>query len=98
MKIVKTGMAGSLESSDVLITVDSNPGKGRNVNLNSIVKRQYGKQILKVVDETLEQLSVKDAKIRLEDKGALDCTIRARLEAAVYRAAGSESYPWENLT
>ena len=98
MKIVKTGLAGSLESSDVLITVDSNPGKGRDVNLDSIVKRQYGKQIMKVVDETLDTLSIKDVKIRLEDKGALDCTIRARLEAAVYRAAGSETYPWENLS
>ena len=98
MKIVKTGLAGSLESSDVLITIDSNPGKGREVNLSSIVKRQYGKQILKVVDETLNDLSIDDVKVRLEDKGALDCTIRARLEAAVYRAAGSEAYPWEALS
>ncbi len=97
MKIIKTGLAGSLESSDVLITVDSNPGKGREVSLSSIVKRQYGKQILKVVDETLNKLSVADAKIRLEDKGALDCTIRARLEAAVYRAAGSGNFKWEEL-
>ena len=97
MKIVKTGMAGSLESSDVLVTVDSNAGKGRRIDLDSIVKRQYGKQILKVIDETLDLLSVDDVKVRLEDKGALDCTIRARLEAAVYRAAGSETYPWEKL-
>ncbi len=97
MKIVKTGLAGSLESSDVLITVDSNPGKGREISLSSIVKRQYGKQIQRVVEETLEKLDVQDVKVRLEDKGALDCTIRARLEAAVYRAAGSETYPWEKL-
>jgi citrate lyase subunit gamma (acyl carrier protein) len=97
MKIVKTGMAGSLESSDVLITVDSHPEKGREISLNSTVKRQYGKQILKVVNETLDLLSIEDIKVRLEDKGALDCTIRARLEAAVYRAAGSKTYPWEKL-
>ena len=97
MKIVKTGMAGSLESSDVFITVTSNPGKGRDVDLSSVVKRQYGKQILKVVDETLELLNVKDASVRLEDKGALDCTIRARLETAVCRAAGCNAYPWEIL-
>ena len=97
MKIVKTGLAGSLESSDVLITVDSNPGKGREISLSSIVKRQYGKQIQRVVEDTLDKLEVGDVKVRLEDKGALDCTIRARLESAVYRAAGSETYPWERL-
>ncbi|MBF9015326.1 MULTISPECIES: citrate lyase acyl carrier protein [unclassified Oceanispirochaeta] len=98
MKIMKTGLAGSLESSDVLITVDSNNGNGRDISLDSTVKRQYGKQILKVVDETLDRLSIVDVKIRLEDKGALDCTIRARLEAAVYRAVGSATYPWEKLS
>jgi len=98
MKIMKTGLAGSLESSDVLITVDSNPEKGRDITLNSTVQRQYGKQIIKVVNATLDLLSVDDVKVRLEDKGALDCTIRARLEAAVYRAAGSETYPWEKLS
>ncbi|MDA3955296.1 citrate lyase acyl carrier protein [Oceanispirochaeta sp.] len=98
MKIMKTGLAGTLESSDVLITVDSNPEKGREIILSSIVKRQYGKQILKVVNETLDLLSIEDVKVRLEDKGALDCTIRARLEAAVYRASGSETYPWEKLS
>lgn len=98
MKIMKTGLAGSLESSDVLITVDSNNGNGRDISLDSTVKRQYGKQILKVVDETLDRLSIVDVKIRLEDKGALDCTIRARLEAAVYRAVGSKIYPWEKLS
>jgi citrate lyase subunit gamma (acyl carrier protein) len=97
MKIIKTGLAGSLESSDILITIDSNQEKGRDISLNSTVQRQYGKQILKVVNETLDLLSVKDVKVRLEDKGALDCTIRARLESAVYRASGSQTYPWEKL-
>ena len=97
MKIVKTGLAGSLESSDVLITVDSNHGKGREISLTSIVKRQYGKQIQKVVEDTLDNLDVDDVKVRLEDKGALDCTIRARLEAALHRASGSNTYPWEKL-
>ena len=98
MKIMKTGLAGSLESSDVLVTIDSNPGKGRDISLDSIVKRQYGKQIVRVVNETLDTLEIKDVKVKVEDKGALDCTIRARLEAAVYRAAGSATYPWEKLS
>ena len=32
-------------------------------------------------------LKVENAKVSLVDRGALDCTIRARVECAVYRAA-----------
>lgn len=42
-----------------------------------------------------ESLGVQNVKIKIVDKGALDCTIRARVEAAVYRSAGqSEQLPW----
>ena len=43
---------------------------------------QYGNQIRKVVLQTLENLDVKDVKISVVDKGALDCTIKARVEGA----------------
>ena len=56
---------------------------------------QYGNQIRHVVLDTLESLGVQNVKIKIVDKGALDCTIRARVEAAVYRSAGqSEQLPW----
>ena len=45
--------------------------------------------------QTLDTLGVKDARVDVVDKGALDCTIKARVECAVYRAAGvTEGYPW----
>ena len=48
-----------------------------------------------VVLDTLKSLGVQNVKIKIVDKGALDCTIRARVEAAVYRSAGqSEQLPW----
>ena len=47
-----------------------------------------------MVLETLERLDVRSAKLTLVDKGALDCTIRARVESAVYRSIGqSEGIP-----
>lgn len=95
MKVVKTGMAGTLESSDVLVTVRENPGKGVEVHLQSIVERQFGNQIRKVVSASLENLGVDEAVVQLNDKGALDCTIEARVAAAVYRASGITSYKWE---
>ncbi len=97
MKIVKTGMAGTLESSDVMITVRDNNGKGIEIHLQSIVEKQFGNQIRKVVQNFLERFSVEEGLIQINDRGALDCTIEARLAAAVYRAAGKSDYDWENL-
>ena len=94
MDIPKPAVAGSLESSDVQVTIE--PGQdGISVDISSSVLRQYGRQIKKVVLETLERLEVRSAKVTLVDKGALDCTIRARVESAVYRSIGqSEGIPW----
>ena len=85
MEIRKTAVAGTLESSDCMVTVE--PGEnGIEFDLDSSVIRQYGKQIRKVTYETLERLGVDQIRITMVDKGALDCTIKARVECAVYRA------------
>ena len=49
---------------------------------------QFGEQIKNVIKETVGELGVTDARIEAIDKGALDCTIRARTTAAVVRATG----------
>ena len=94
MEITKAAMAGTLESSDVQITVEPN-ADGTAVDIGSTVLNQYGRQIKAVVLETLNALGVKGAKVTVVDQGALDCTIRARTECAVYRAAGiTDNIPW----
>ena len=87
-------MAGTLESGDCMVTVE--PGQGKvELDLDSAVLRQYGKQIRKVIRETLERLDVTDAKVTVVDKGALDCTIKARVECAVYRSNDiKDNLPW----
>nr|WP_296957951.1 citrate lyase acyl carrier protein [uncultured Mediterraneibacter sp.] len=94
MKIEKLAVAGTLESSDCMVTVE--PGNGTiEVDLESAVMNQFGEQICKVVKETLERLDVDDAMIRIVDKGALDCTIKARVECAVYRSIEQKNnLPW----
>ncbi len=94
MEIKKAAVAGTLESSDCMVTVE--PGQGKiDLELDSSVIRQYGKQITKVIHQTLERLDVTDAKIKVVDKGALDCTIKARVECAVYRSNDiSKDLPW----
>lgn len=86
MRIVRSAVAGTMESSDILVTVEPSE-KGISIDLTSSVEKQFGRQIRAVIRQTLEQLNVKDVAVSAVDKGALDCTIRARVEAAVYRAA-----------
>ena len=94
MEIKKPAVAGTLESSDCMVTVEQGQG-GIELDLQSAVIRQYGKQIRKVIHETLDRLDVKSAKITVVDKGALDCTIKARVECAVYRSNGiKDNLPW----
>ena len=94
MEILKTAAAGTLESSDALVTVE--PGEGINLDLSSTVMNQYGRQIKATVLETLERLGVENANVTVVDKGALDCTLKARVECAVYRScnASAKTIPW----
>ena len=95
MEILKPAMAGTLESSDAQVTVE--PGDGRvELTLSSSVMNQYGRQIKATVLETLELLEVTSARVNVVDKGALDCTLKARVECAVYRSCGQSAanIPW----
>lgn len=87
MEIQKTAMAGTLESSDVQITVE--PSDRLSLTIESSVINQYGRQIKAVVLKTLKELEVMNAKVTVIDRGALECTLKARVECAVYRSSGS---------
>ncbi|WP_243154228.1 citrate lyase acyl carrier protein, partial [Pseudoflavonifractor sp. 60] len=76
-----------LESSDVQITLRPNPGQGIQINLQSDVKAMFGDAIEATVRNVLAEFDVKDALVDVNDKGALDFAIRARMECAVCRAA-----------
>lgn len=94
MRIEKPAMAGTLESSDCQVTVEAGEG-GIDFTLESAVINQYGNQIRKVVYKTLENLGINDVRISVVDKGALDCTIKARVEGAVFRSLEqTEHLPW----
>lgn len=94
MEILKSAAAGTLESSDCMVTVE--PGEGISLDLSSSVMNQYGRQIKAAVLETLERLDVKNANVTVVDKGALECTLKARVECAVLRScdASSANIPW----
>ncbi|MBR1887434.1 MAG: citrate lyase acyl carrier protein [Bacteroidales bacterium] len=83
---MKEAIAGTLESGDIMVKIG--PGEGLKVELQSSVEAQFGRQIKALIVETLEGLGIKDAHVDAIDKGALDCTIKARVTAAAVRATG----------
>lgn len=88
MKIIRAASAGTLESSDAYVEIE--PGKnGINVQLESVVMDQFGEAIEQTVRDVLAEQAVKNANVRLIDRGALDCVIRARVETAVLRGGKS---------
>lgn len=88
MQIDKTVVVGTMESSDIMITLE--PGSGDiAIELNSTVEKQFGDEIRSTITDTLQALGVQSALVTAVDKGALDCAIRARVKTAVYRAAKS---------
>lgn len=85
MDIKKTVIAGTLESSDAQITIE--PADELALTIESSVMNQYGRQIKATVLETLKELEVTGARVTVIDKGALECTLKARVECAVYRSS-----------
>lgn len=98
MDILNNAIAGTLESSDAQVQVFPQSGK-LSIYVESSVMNQYGRQIKKTAEETLAKLKVKEGKVVIIDKGALECTLKSRIECAVFRSCGqSESnIPWEVL-
>lgn len=85
--IKKIGMAGTVESNDVMIMISpATANEGITINVKSPVKKQYGKQIEAAVREVLVRRGLQDVLVEVNDRGALDCTIYARVDTAIDRA------------
>lgn len=86
MKPTKDAVAGSLESSDALVTITPTDSEGVDIRVDSIVMKQYGRRIHAVAEELAATAELSGAILRVQDRGALECTLRARIETAIGRA------------
>lgn len=87
---IRNAVAGTLESGDILIQIAPASDEGLHIELDSSVQAQFGRQIRHLIQETLSGLGIQQADVKATDKGALDCTIRARVTAAAVRATGKD--------
>ena len=84
MEILKSASAGTLESSDAYVEIS--PADTLSIQIESVVKGQFGEEIEKAAREVLSECGIDKAQVRVVDRGALECVIRARVETAAVRA------------
>jgi len=83
IKVVRAGNTGDKVRSDCHITIELTTSGGIALELNSKVHVMYGDSIRKLVLDSLSFFGIANAKVILDDKGALPWLIMARVEAAV---------------
>lgn len=88
-EIIKAACAGTDEKSDVVVQVEP-CAQGITVQVQSVVMNQFGPAIEASVREVVQQLGVTAVSITANDRGALDCVLRARVETALRRGMGEE--------
>lgn len=89
-EIIRKAAAGTMESSDAYVEIEPGNG-GIKIQLESVVKGQFGTAIQTVVREVLSDCGIENAKISIVDRGALDCVLRARVETAIMRGRSGEA-------
>ena len=87
MKPKIAAQSGTFESSDVIFLIEPLPdNSGRKLEIFSSVMQQYGSSFNRIVTEMLDEYQMTDIHLIAKDKGALEPTIKARLETAIKRS------------
>lgn len=79
------GVCGNEKDSDVLVTVDLSV-TGREIVIESKLKKMFGKLMEQAVVEVLDDMKVDNVKVLVQDFGALDFVIKGRTRTAIRRA------------
>ncbi len=82
----EAGPRGERARSDCWVRVEIRDGGGIDLGVRSKVEAMYGEAVRRTCRAVLDALGVRHAVVSVEDQGALDFVLAARLEAAVKRA------------
>ena len=75
-----------MQSSDLMVTVE--PAEELIIDIESTVQKAFGHLIEAQVRRVIKRLNVEHGHISVNDRGALDYAIDARVEAALRRSSG----------
>ena len=85
-EIKKKAQVGNVEqNADCVIVIEPSENGKNEILLESLVKTQYGDAIVASAEDELKKYNVTNAKLTITDRGAIDCVLRARLEAVIKR-------------
>lgn len=91
MKPKIAAQSGTFESSDVIFLIEPlQENSGRKLEISSTVMQQYGDSFRHIVTDMLDQYDMTDIHLIAKDKGALEPTIKARLETAIIRSLNQQ--------
>ena len=79
------GVAGSLESSDVMVVVEESSENGISIELDGVDKARFRTDITSIAKGIAQRKGVNGIKITINDRGAINATIAARVETAIER-------------
>ena len=85
MNTLKKASCGTMESSDAYMELEPIEA-GVQIDLQSVVEHQFGDSIRALAAEMLQQENIENVSLRIVDRGALECPLRARLETLIARA------------
>ncbi len=77
---------GTEAKGDVKVWLNrTDENEGQKIELKSKSEKKYGEHIKKVLVEMLKENKLQNIHLIVEDNGALDFAIKARLECAILR-------------
>jgi citrate lyase subunit gamma (acyl carrier protein) len=77
----KQFITGSLESSDCMVTLYETTTPV--IEVDTIVHEAFHDHIVTLINDTLKAKNMEHLSVRIQDKGALDYAIKARLLSAI---------------
>lgn len=81
MDIDRAAAAGTMESSDVYIM--ATPASELIIEIRSPNLEVYGAKMRQSLEEIIAAKGIKSGRFIVDDRGALDCTLRARAESVI---------------
>ncbi|MEI7706097.1 MAG: citrate lyase acyl carrier protein [Deltaproteobacteria bacterium] len=86
VRSAQAGVRGERGRSDCWVEVEPRSTGGLDLSVTTKVEAMYGDRVRATCRDVLAALGVENARVVIEDRGALDYALAARLEAAVARA------------